>query len=187
MQRLFLGTYGTTDGNDWLSIPNDGYIIGRLSYHLEQAEDLATLQELFEDDGWLHASIKALGYTTDSYVRDIKTAWALTQRMLGPVDALPKLFHYALIRSSINSVASNYTTGMVARALRDHLWDAQRLFSTAARTLDSSAQFELYMLLLNSEGVDDSDKRLAVSRAYQAAAHISWQPDRARFGRLSRE
>jgi hypothetical protein len=111
--------------DEWSQLsPDEPYLWNHLAYHLVQAGRTAELRELFADDRWLQARVPHDGYIYDGYIADLMAAWQLAhaeaERQVLPEECgggLADCVRFALIRTSINSLAANYVPELVAQAV----------------------------------------------------------------------
>ncbi|MDV3351095.1 NB-ARC domain-containing protein, partial [Leptothoe sp. LEGE 181152] len=114
--------------NLWHTLPDDGYIHGRLTWHLEkagQAEEVHSLLQETNDggrNGWYEAC-DALGQSS-YFVTDISRAWNLASSLFSaePCRAIYLQCCYALMKMSLNSLAQSIPAEMVAALLEENLW-----------------------------------------------------------------
>jgi len=104
-----------------------------------------------------------------AYLADIARAWASVDRecMRAPSPTLIGLqCRYALITSTINSLAGNIDRGLLARLLETGLWTAPRVMAYARRMPDSKHRFRTLLDLARLKGShQDEARREAVAEA----------------------
>ena len=103
----------TLQGDGWHTAQDDGYLYDHLVYHLKAVEAHDEIRALFADHAWLLARVSQSGQY-DAYLADLDTAWQLSteeanrQIVAGKeATALLDCIRYALIQTSINSIAGN--------------------------------------------------------------------------------
>ncbi|MBE7557270.1 MAG: hypothetical protein HS126_40050 [Anaerolineales bacterium] len=110
------------------------YILETLADHLNEAGQYDHLRALFDNDAWMHARFEGSGYIYDGYIKDLMPAWqenahqqALQQIEAGEEPtAIAYCVRYALIRTTINSIATNYISGLITQAMGSGLWSASQ-------------------------------------------------------------
>jgi hypothetical protein len=161
----------------WHEIPDDGYLYDFLAYHLEEAGRLDDLHGLFASHAWMHARFEQCGHTYRGFIADVMAAWeqvaypeAIRQIEAGeePI-ALTDCVRYALIRTSINSLAGNYMPELVAQAVKIELpgWSVQRAAAIANDISDVEQKAKLYIDLLATGKLADPQQGLEAATAIQ--------------------
>ncbi|MBN2390992.1 MAG: CHAT domain-containing protein [Anaerolineae bacterium] len=161
--RALLEAYRTTQtGEGWHTMPDDGYLYAHLAYHLYATSDYGALKALFDDDHWLHARVSADDYIYDGYLADLSLAWQWAQaattsaKEVGFPLVIADCVHYALIHTTVNSLASNYEPALVARAIETSLWPPERGLSIARRVVGAEKQAWMIVALLKTGCLSDS-------------------------------
>ncbi|MCB9078391.1 MAG: phosphotransferase [Anaerolineaceae bacterium] len=179
--RLLNGYRATQTGEGWATAPDDGYLYSHLAYHLDilaEGDETAAgeLNHLFADDAWLQVRVAADGYRYDGYLSDLELAWQranhVTRKQIAAdqaPDGLGEWVHYALIQSSINTLAGQYPPALVAQAVTTHQWTVERAISVAANIVDPQARFTMGMQLLQLDKLPSQAYR-QVGRITLAAA-----------------
>jgi hypothetical protein len=157
---LLTGYRATQQGQGWPTTSDDGYLYAHLAYHLDAlaAHDEAAageLKQLFADDRWLHARVPADDYRYDGYLADLDLVWQRAERQAKQQleadqapEAISDLVHYALIQTSINSLAGQYPPALVARAVETRLWSMERAISVARKVVKPGTRAEICRRLL---------------------------------------
>ncbi|MBV7339281.1 hypothetical protein KFU94_65905 [Chloroflexi bacterium TSY] len=183
--RKLLNAYRRRQGDEgWASVPDDGYLYDHLTYHLDQIADDdhtadADLNALFATSTWLYARVPQSNYEYDGYIADLTMAWqrvhTRTQYQL-EASHLPSTFsdciRYALIRTSINSLTSNYDGALVVRAVQTGLWPPNRALNLATRMPDKKEGFEIIVSVLQSGTIDDAEYSRAQRLGFEAALNL---------------
>lgn len=148
----------TQIGDGWHTAPDDGYLYDHLVHHLAEAGLVHELRSLFADHEWLHVRVPQSKYLYDRYLDDLQKAWdaaystCQSQIVEGqPRTALVDCFRYALIRTSINSIAADYSPQVIAKAVELGVWTIERAVSIVER----APSLELYAALLKTDKLDD--------------------------------
>ena len=119
----------TQDGQ-WHTLTDDGYIYAYLTWHMEQAKQPQSIHQLLQvsndqgRNGWYEAC-DAMGKPA-GFVNDVGRAWQLAIQTYEqkPSEAVALVFRYALIRSSLNSLASNVPAELVGALVDKGIWQA---------------------------------------------------------------
>ncbi|MEL6940769.1 MAG: NB-ARC domain-containing protein, partial [Cyanobacteria bacterium J06598_1] len=129
-------------GEGWHTLKDDGYIFAHLTWHMEQAGQADEIRELLcaSDEtgrnGWYEAC-DALGKPA-GFVNDLGRAWQLAVDGYeeAPGETVSQLFRYALIRTSLNSLASNVTADMVGGLVKAGVWQPAQGLAYAQQAKD---------------------------------------------------
>ena len=105
---------------------------------------LAELVGLFADQEWMRLRFVQSRYTYDGYLADLDRCWQLRHEDLitaigqgGDVaPAWADSLRFALIRSSIVSLAASYVPAFVVQAVRTGLWSVERAYSVSRHVPD---------------------------------------------------
>ncbi len=125
----FLQRYrARTDQGQWHTLADDGYIFAQLTWHLEQARQPQEIHRLLAasngrgQNGWFEAC-EAIGKPA-GFVNDLGRAWrlAVENYQAAPGETLVLLWRYALIRGSLNSLASNVPGSLVGALVQAEVW-----------------------------------------------------------------
>src|SRR5262249_21718305 len=110
-----------TRAGQWHTLTADGYVHGRLAWHLEQAGDVAGLHKLLREEtadgrnGWYEAN-ERLGQPSN-FADGVARAWRLADDAFlnrGPAPTLGLQCRYALVTASLNSLAGNLPAELLA-------------------------------------------------------------------------
>ncbi|MBK8026574.1 MAG: DUF4062 domain-containing protein [Chloroflexi bacterium] len=179
--RALLDAYG--GWGRWHAVPDDGYLYAHLVYHLVGAGEVQALRGLFLDDRWLHVRVAADAYRYDGYVADLETAYfdvaepeAHRQIESSPATfgAYVDLARYALIRTTINSLASNHIRELIVRAAEIGLegWSAERVLSIAQHVANAGSRAALYGRLLATDCLTTVQRATAIRRGMESAQYV---------------
>jgi nucleoside phosphorylase len=145
----------------WYTAPDDRYLYDHLAYHLAGAKRWPELRGLFTDDAWMHVRVSQNDWRYDGYLVDLEIAWccaeAEARKQIGADEApaaLADCVRYALIRSSVNSLATNYEPTLVGQAVAIGLWSAQRALSITKKVVDPQLRAEMGIMLLKVRAED---------------------------------
>lgn len=167
--QALLKTYRTLrSGSGWHTISDDGYLYDHLAYHLDGADEAEELRLLFTDQEWLRVRFAQRGYTYDGYIDDLNIAWARSdtearRQIEAPCEptAFADCVRYALIRTSINSIAGTYIPELVAPAVAAGFWTTERALSIVAKDPDPSRRSRMYGALLRTGQLNETQRTRA--------------------------
>jgi hypothetical protein len=167
----------------WHTIADDGYLYDHLAYHLRASGNIDELRALFADTAWLNVRVAQRAYDYDGYIQDLMTLWygAVHPQALAQIDSgaeahlLPEVIRYALIRTSINSLASNYPPELIGRAIQLQLkgWTTTRALSIANRVTYLEQRVRMCAFLLQTDLLTANEQTLAKEIALKALNIIS--------------
>jgi NTP pyrophosphatase (non-canonical NTP hydrolase) len=129
-----------TQNGQWHTLQDDGYIYAFLTWHMEQAKRPDEVHQLLQEttaagrNGWYEAC-DAIGKPA-GFVNDLARAWALAKDSYeqAPANALALLFRYALIRTSLNSLASNVPAELLGALVEKQIWQPAQGLAYAQQT-----------------------------------------------------
>jgi hypothetical protein len=176
----------------WPTAPDDGYLYNHLAYHLHAIADrdstaTAELKSLFANDSWLHARVPQSNYDYDGYIADLMFAWQHAHKQcLAQIEAgqsplaLVDCIRYALMRTSINSLAANYVPALVARAVEVGLWSPERAMSVAKRVPDAEQRVKILSLLLATGQLSQAQQVDAQEIGFEAVRAMKYEGHQAK-------
>jgi hypothetical protein len=119
---------------DWKGC--DEYGLNSLAVHLFESRNSRHLNELINQK-WMKVRFEKDDYTYRGFLADLNLAWRMVESMVEQDEKkLADCFRYALIQTSINSIAGSYPPELIGRALEEEVWTPKRAFSVAARVPD---------------------------------------------------
>jgi len=132
----------------WHTLPDDGYIHANLSWHFEQASRTQELHQLLMEEtaqgrnGW-YETCDRLGQT-GNFVTDIARAWRLAEKMFeeNPSKSIALQCRYALITTSLNSLAKNIPASLMAALVKKGLWTPAQGLAYAQQAKESRQRAE---------------------------------------------
>ncbi|MBW4473564.1 MAG: hypothetical protein KME45_24790 [Stenomitos rutilans HA7619-LM2] len=146
-QAILSKYYAKTQQGQWYTLPDDGYIHAYLTWHFQQAQQPNALHQLLQEttsegrNGWYEACEK-LGQTAN-FVTDVARSWehAETQYANSSAQSIALQLRYALITTTLNSLASNIPSKLIAVLVEKGFWTpAQGLvYAQQAQTSDQCA------------------------------------------------
>jgi len=167
----------------WHRLPDDGYIHKHLTWHMEQAgqpEAIHALLQLETPEGcnaW-YTACEALGQIA-GYLDDVRRAWRLTDSEALPEEkgrGVGKAVRYALITSSINSLAGEIPPALLVARLEKGMWTPAEALACARRVPGLAQRARVLARL--SHHLPEPQKGEAVREAYAAAHKILYKDDR---------
>ncbi|PZV02223.1 MAG: hypothetical protein DCF32_15265 [Leptolyngbya sp.] len=131
-----------TQNGQWHTLADDGYIYASLTWHMEQSKRPDAIHQLLREtnglgrNGWYDAC-DAIGKPA-GFVNDLARAWraAESRYEADPETALALLFRYALIRTSLNSLASNVPAELLGALVKHQLWQPAQGLAYSQQTQD---------------------------------------------------
>ena len=154
--RSLVASYRSELSGDWGTLSDDGYICDHLTYHLEHLAKtdrtvLSELVELFADQSWMHLRFAQTRNRYDRYLADLDRCWRLQQQCLveairsrtDPSPILANVVRFALIRTSIVSLAANYVPALVVQAVKTGVWSFDEAYSIAQYVPDPIQRCEI--------------------------------------------
>ena len=175
----FLEKYrNLTDKNLWHTLPYDGYIHQHLVWHLEKAEQVEEIHSLLREEsetggnGWYEACDQ-LGQTAN-FVTDVARAWQLAEDDKQVEVNLPHLVglqcRYALMISSLNSLAANLPIELLFELVRKNVWTPEQGLAYALQNPNPDRKTRSLAKL--ADHLPPNLKELALSKALVAAREI---------------
>ncbi len=134
--QQLLEAYRRKSPDGWPSGPHDGYFYGHLVYHLLEAGRAAELHELLTSEtaegrnAWYEA--KESKSDLASYMADVRRAWRQAEddflRLKDERKGLNigQQVRYALITSSVNSLAEGVPAHLLEALVKTNVWPARR-------------------------------------------------------------
>ena len=131
-----------THKGQWHTLKDDGYIYAYLTWHMEQAKQPEAIHQLLQAsneegrNGWYEAC-DAIGKPA-GFVNDMGRAWtqAVGDYEQFPSRTLTRLFRYALMRASLNSLASNVPAQLVEALVEKGIWQPAQGLAYAQQAQD---------------------------------------------------
>ncbi|MCA2671149.1 MULTISPECIES: NB-ARC domain-containing protein [unclassified Microcystis] len=119
---------GDLGGSNWHSLEDDGYIYNHLLGHLEKAQQIAQIHLLLREEtaeghnGW-YSQCEKEGKTA-VFIKDIARAWQLAEEHFieNPTKSIGLQVRYALITTSLNSLAGNIPAELMALLIQHEIW-----------------------------------------------------------------
>lgn len=182
VHQALLQAYRPDASIAWHQLADDGYLYEHLVYHLQALGAREEIDALFTHDAWFHARVVQRGYLYDGIIADVMQAWrnAHTQALQQIAHrqtphALVMCIRYALIRTSLNSIAGNYEASLVVTALRLGLsgWTSQRALSIASKITHLERRIAMSAALIASQLLTPNETADAKRIALEALSVIS--------------
>jgi NB-ARC domain/APAF-1 helical domain len=117
----------TRDGQ-WHTLTDDGYIHSYLTWHMEQSGRIDELHSLLQEvtpegrNGW-YETCDQLGQTAN-FVTDVSRAWFLAETafLKKPSQSIALQCRYALVMTSLNSLAKNISPDLMSNLVKHEIW-----------------------------------------------------------------
>ena len=151
--RLLERYRARTRGGLWHTLPDDGYIHAHLTWHLEQAGAPEGLHGLLREEtaegrnGWYEAR-ERLGQVA-GYLADLaRTRRGVDQHVEGRSPAIGLRCRYALMTTSLNSLAGNIPTELLAALVESGTWLPSQALAYARQVPDAEQRVQAFSRLL---------------------------------------
>ena len=172
-----------TRGGLWHTLPDDGYIHAHLTWHLERAGAPEGLHGLLREEtaagrnGWYEAR-ERLGQVA-GYLADLARTWrGVDQPVEGRSPTIGLGCRYALMTTSLNSLAGNIPTELLAALVESGTWLPSQALAYARQVPDAGQRVQAFSRLLPRLSGQERDQ--ALRQALEAARAIGDQASRAR-------
>jgi len=127
-QQLLARYRKQTENRLWHTLSDDGYIYSQLIWHMEKAQKIEEIHQLLKEEtpegnnGW-YWQCEREGKTAN-FVKDISRAWAIAEAnfTVNRTESIGLQCRYALIFTSLNSLASNIPPELMAALLEQGIW-----------------------------------------------------------------
>ncbi|MCZ8240511.1 MAG: NB-ARC domain-containing protein [Microcystis sp. LE19-131.1A] len=127
-QQLLSRYQRQTKNGLWHSLEDDGYIYNHLLWHLEKAQQIAQIHLLLREEtaeghnGW-YSQCEKEGKTA-VFIKDIARAWQLAEEHFSEnkSEFMGLQVRYALITTSLNSLAGNIPAELMALLIQHEIW-----------------------------------------------------------------
>ncbi|EGJ34304.1 MULTISPECIES: NB-ARC domain-containing protein [Moorena] len=145
-QQLLERYQTKTDKGLWHTLPDDGYIYSHLFWHLEKAKKINDIHQLLKeetpagDNGW-YWQCERQGNTAN-FIKDVSRAWAIAADNFteNPTESISLQCRYALITTSLNSLAGNIPPTLMAALLQNKIWTPAQALAYVRQNKDYSSQ-----------------------------------------------
>ncbi|WP_287311580.1 NB-ARC domain-containing protein [Moorena sp. SIO1G6] len=145
-QQLLERYQTKTDKGLWHTFPDDGYIYSHLFWHLEKAKKINDIHQLLKeetpagDNGW-YWQCERQGNTAN-FIKDVSRAWAIAADNFteNPTESISLQCRYALITTSLNSLAGNIPPTLMAALLQNKIWTPAQALAYVRQNKDYSSQ-----------------------------------------------
>ena len=175
--RLLERYRARTRGGLWHTLPDDGYIHAHLTWHLEQAGAPEGLHSLLREEtaegrnGWYEAR-ERLGQVA-GYLADLaRTRRGVDQHVEGRSPAIGLRCRYALMTTSLNSLAGNIPTDLLAALVESGTWLPSQALAYARQVPDVAQRARSFSRLLLLPRLSEHERDQALSQALEAARAI---------------
>ncbi|BAY43590.1 regulatory protein [Scytonema sp. HK-05] len=172
-----------TENGLWHTLPNDGYIHQRLSWHLEKAGKTEEIHSLLQEEtetggnGWYEACDR-LGQNA-IFVTDVARAWKLAEEMFKekPSQLIALQCRYALMTASLNSLTANVPVKLLQALVKKNVWTPEQALAYTLQGSNPEQKAGKLTELVNC--LPPNLKELALSKALAAAKLIQDERYRA--------
>ncbi|OCY12577.1 MAG: hypothetical protein BEV12_02090 [Microcystis aeruginosa CACIAM 03] len=139
---------GDLGGSNWHTLADDGYIYNHLLWHLEKAGQIAQIHLLLREEtaeghnGW-YSQCEKEGKTA-IFIKDVSRAWQLAEEHFieNKSESLGLQVRYALITTSLNSLAGNIPPELIALLIQHEIWTPAQGLAYVRQNQDSKKQAE---------------------------------------------
>ncbi|GCA69220.1 regulatory protein AfsR [Microcystis aeruginosa NIES-2519] len=139
---------GDLGGSNWHSLEDDGYIYNQLLWHLEKAGQIAQIHLLLREEtaeghnGW-YSQCEREGKTA-IFIKDVSRAWQLAEGHFieNPSESIGLQVRYALITTSLNSLAGNIKPELIALLIKHEIWTPAQGLAYVRQSQDDEKQAE---------------------------------------------
>ena len=147
--RQLLSRYKKQTKNGlWHSLEDDGYIYNQLIWHLEKARKIEEIHQLLREEtaeggnGWYSKCEKEA--KTAIFIKDVVKAWQLAEADFAnnSGQSMGLQVRYALITTSLNSLATNIPPELIAALIKHEIWTPAQGLVYVRQSQDSSKQAE---------------------------------------------
>ncbi|NEO48607.1 MAG: hypothetical protein F6K55_32700, partial [Moorea sp. SIO4A3] len=147
--QQLLERYQTKTKNGlWYTLPDDDYIYSHLTWHLEKAQKIDDIHQLLKeetaegDNGW-YSQCDQQGKTAN-FIKDLSKAWAIAADNFteNPTKSISLQCRYALITTSLNSLAGNIPPELMAALLKNKIWTPAQALAYVRQSKDSENQVQ---------------------------------------------
>ncbi|GCA88469.1 NB-ARC domain-containing protein [Microcystis aeruginosa] len=137
---------GDLGGSNWHTLADDGYIYNQLLWHLEKAGQIAQIHLLLREEtaeghnGW-YSQCEKEGKTA-IFIKDVSRAWQLAEEHFieNPTKSIGLQVRYALITTSLNSLATNIPPELIAALVKHEIWTPAQGLAYVRQNQDSEKQ-----------------------------------------------
>ncbi|MCA2718489.1 NB-ARC domain-containing protein, partial [Microcystis sp. M169S2] len=137
---------GDLGGSNWHTLADDGYIYNQLLWHLEKAGQIAQIHLLLREEtaeghnGW-YSQCEREGKTA-IFIKDVSRAWQLAEEHFieNPTKSIGLQVRYALITTSLNSLATNIPPELIAALVKHEIWTPAQGLAYVRQNQDSEKQ-----------------------------------------------
>ncbi|OPF19204.1 apoptotic protease-activating factor 1 like protein [Microcystis aeruginosa KW] len=137
---------GDLGGSNWHSLEDDGYIYNQLLWHLEKAGQIAQIHLLLREEtaeghnGW-YSQCEREGKTA-IFIKDVSRAWQLAEEHFieNKSESMGLQVRYALITTSLNSLAANIPPELIAALIKHEIWTPAQGLAYVRQSQDDKKQ-----------------------------------------------
>ncbi|WP_293047469.1 NB-ARC domain-containing protein, partial [Moorena sp. SIO1F2] len=145
-QQLLERYQTKTEKGLWHTLPDDGYIYNHLTWHLEKAQKIDQIHQLLKeetpegDNGW-YSQCDRQGKTAN-FIKDVSRAWAIAAANFteNPTESISLQCRYALITTSLNSLAGKIFPELMAALVENKIWTPAQALAYVRQIKDYKRQ-----------------------------------------------
>ncbi|NEP22483.1 NB-ARC domain-containing protein [Moorena sp. SIO3I6] len=145
-QQLLERYQTKTNKELWHTLTDDGYIYSQLTWHLEKAQKIDEIHQLLKeetpkgDNGW-YWQCERQGKTAN-FIKDVSRAWAIAAAKFteNPTESISLQCRYALITTSLNSLAGKIPPELMAALVENEIWTPAQGLAYVRHRKDSKGQ-----------------------------------------------
>ena len=182
--RLLERYRARTRGGLWHTLLDDGYIHAHLTWHLEKAGAPEGLHGLLREEtaegrnGWYEAR-ERLGQVA-GYLADLARAWgSVDQHARDRPHGIGLQCRYALITTSLNSLAGNIPPALLAALVESNMCLPSQGLAYARQVPEAAQRVQAFSRLLLLPRLSEHERDQALSQALEAARAIGDEESRA--------
>ena len=157
------------------------YLVQTLAQHLYDARNDNRLNALFNRADWMQVRAGENNQTYQHYITDLNLAWerlvahpSVRSSTESVAKQLATAFRFALIRTTINTLADSYFVDAVVQAIRNQLpgWTVERALALADLFQSMEDRLRFYMVFLLEDLIDVSQQRDFLSVLLDLIEHV---------------
>jgi hypothetical protein len=190
LHRRFLGSnFERTKNGQWCTLLDDGYIYAHLVWHMQNAGFIQKIHDLLieetsrHENGWYE--VRESAGQTAGFIDDVSIAWQLAEETselaIKKGDLAPSVgleIRYALILSSINSLAQNLPRALLIGLVDSCIWTPNQGLTYASHIPDARSRSKT-LIELGHSLKDEQIKNEAFKKAELSdkESPFRWQLD----------
>jgi len=142
----------------WVNLPqNEPYVYDYLVHHLLGATYFEEAFALFNTSEWMSRRFYQSDFTYDGYISDIELVSKNLLHTKNSEETIKALLRLALIRTSINSLNTNYSPELLVKLFENRLWSLERCIKVLSRSANHKLRAFGAARLLEIGGIEEAD------------------------------